>query len=108
MMRIWIIILAAGALTFLIRLSFIGFVGDREFPEGLKRALRFVPPSVLAAIILPGVVAPDRQLDLSPGNLQIYAALLAAAVAWYTRNILATIGAGMIALWVLQALSASY
>lgn len=107
-MRIWFIILAAGALTFLIRLSFIGFVGDREFPEGLKRALRFVPASVLAAIIFPAIVAPDRALDLSPANLQIYAAIVAGAVAWFTRNILATIASGMILLWILQALTASY
>jgi len=32
------------------------------------------------------------------------AALLAAVVAWRTKNVVATIAAGMAALWVLQAL----
>lgn len=98
-----LIILAAAALTFAIRFSFIGLQGRQEFPVGVKRALRFVPASVLAAIVWPAIFAPDHQFDLSPGNVRIYAALLAAIVAWRTRNILATLATGMAALWLLQA-----
>ena len=102
MSRAWIALLAAAALTFAIRLSFIGLQGDREFPLALKKALRFVPASVLAAIVWPAVFAPHKAMNLSPGNVQIYAALIAAAVAWKTRNILATLGVGMGTLWLLQ------
>lgn len=102
MMRTWLIILAAAALTFAIRFSFIGLQGDREFPVALKRALRFVPASVLAAIVWPAVFAPHREMNFSFDNLQIYAALVAAAVAWKTKNILATLAVGMGLLWLLQ------
>jgi branched-subunit amino acid transport protein len=101
-MRTWLIILAAAALTFAIRFSFIGLQGDREFPMALKRALRFVPASVLAAIVWPAVIAPHKEMHLDAANLQIYAALAAAAVAWKTRNILATLATGMGLLWILQ------
>lgn len=101
-MRTLIIILSAAALTFAIRFSFIGLQGEREFPLTLKRALRFVPASVLAAIVWPGVIAPHKEMHLDPGNVQIYAALVAAAVAWKTRNILATLATGMGLLWLLQ------
>jgi branched-subunit amino acid transport protein len=96
---------AAGAFTFATRASFIVLQGDREFPEGLRRALRYVPAAVLSAIVWPSVVAPGRELDLSPANLRIYAALVAALVAWRFKNILATIAAGMGVLWLLQGAS---
>lgn len=105
-MYTWLIILAASALTFAIRISFIVLQGDREFPDAIKKALRFVPASVLAAIVWPAVFAPHKEMHLSPANLQIYAALLAAAVAWKTKNILATLGAGMGLLWFLQWITA--
>ncbi len=105
-MRTMLIILSAAALTFAIRFSFIGLQGEREFPLSLKKALRFVPASVLAAIVWPAVFAPHRQMHLSPDNFQIYAALAAAAVAWKTRNILATLATGMGLLWLLQWVAA--
>ena len=36
------------------------------------------------------------------GNLRLPAGLLAALVAWRTRNVLLTITAGMVALWLMQ------
>lgn len=107
-MTVWAIILAAGAFTFATRASFIVLQGEREFPEGLRRALRFVPASVLAAIVWPAVFAPEHQLALSPANLRIFAAAVAVLVAWRSRNVLATIAAGMATLWLLQAITASY
>lgn len=106
MMHVWLIILAASALTFSIRLSFIVLQGNREFPESIKKALRFVPASVLAAIVWPAVFAPHKVMNISPANLQIYAAIVAAAVAWKTKNILATLGVGMGLLWFLQWITA--
>lgn len=102
-MTVWIIIVAMGVLTYSERMSFILIFGNREVPELLRRALRFVPPAVLSAIVLPAILSQDGALDLSLGNAQIYAGALAAAVAWFTRNMLLTIVVGMAALWVLQA-----
>lgn len=106
MMYAWMVILAASVLTFGIRISFIVLQGEREFPESIRKALRFVPASVLAAIVWPAVVAPHKEMHLSPANLQIYAALVAAAVAWKTKNILATLAVGMGLLWFLQWVTA--
>jgi branched-subunit amino acid transport protein len=68
----------------------------------LRQALRFVPAAVLSAIILPEVVQPAGVLDLSLGNERLLAGLVAVVVAWYTRNVLWTIGAGMVTLWLVQ------
>jgi branched-subunit amino acid transport protein len=102
----WIPVLALGGLlTFATRLSFIALLGRVETPDLLRRALRYVPPAVLSAIILPEMVVRQGAVDLSFHNLRLFAGLAAAAVALWTRNVLLTIGVGMAALWILQALA---
>ena len=101
MADIWITILAAGALTFLIRVSFIFLLGRWQPPAWLAKALRFVPPAVLSAIIFPEVLIRDGNFDLAVNNLRLWAALVAALVAWRTKNVLLTIAAGMAALYLL-------
>jgi branched-subunit amino acid transport protein len=103
-MSTWILILAAGAVVFLSRASFIVFSDPARFPPGFRRALAFVPPAVLAAIVIPGLAMPDGALALGPDNLRLYAGALAALAAWRWRTPLASIAVGMAALWALQAL----
>jgi branched-subunit amino acid transport protein len=101
----WLPVLAlAGLATFLTRLSFIALLGRVETPPLLARALRFVPPAVLSAIIFPELILRGGSPDLSLGNHRLLAGLVAAGIAVWTRNVLATIAAGMVALWTLQAL----
>jgi branched-subunit amino acid transport protein len=102
--NIWLIMLAGGAITFLTRLSFIAILGQREIPAWLQRSLRLVPPAVLTAILVPELIFHSGSLDLSLGNFRLIAGLLAALVAWRTRNTLLTILVGMAVLFLLQAI----
>lgn len=98
--------LAAGFITFAIRYSFIG-AGERFTPpQWFTRALRFVPVAALTALIWPDlfIVGGDVKL-IDPRSL---AGLAAALVIWRTRSVLATIAAGMITLWVLNAAAGAY
>lgn len=104
-MSLWLTLLAMGLVTYAIRLSLIGVLGNLEVPPLVTRALRFVPPAVLSAIILPELVRPNDRLDLSLGNVRLLAGLAAALVAWRTKNVLATIAMGLAALWILQAMA---
>ena len=103
-MRPWLIVAAIGLGTFLWRFSFIAALGRFQIPEWVPAALRFVPAAVLAALALPAVTSVNGELMLSPTNERLVAAIIAAAVAWWTKNVLATIAVGMGALWLLQAL----
>ncbi len=103
-MSIWVTMAAAGLLTFLIRLSFIFLMDRITVPDWFSRALRFVPLAVLSAIILPALLERGGSLDVSLRNPQIYAGIIAIAVAWKTKNVILTIVAGMAALLILQAL----
>jgi branched-subunit amino acid transport protein len=95
-------IIGAGLVTFAIRLSFIVLLGQMNVPDSIRRALRLVPAAVLSAIIFPEVFRPGGQFDLSLGNARLLAGMLAALVAWRTKNVLLTIAVGMGALWALQ------
>jgi branched-subunit amino acid transport protein len=104
-MNIWLIFLLGGLLTFGMRFSFIYLFGRYEIPETLRRALRFVPPAVLSAIVLPELLIQSNQFDFSLTNFRLLAGTVAVLVAWKTRNTLLTILAGMAALLILQLFS---
>lgn len=101
-MSVWVIIVAIGLLTFASRLAPILSLERVTIPDGIQRALRFVPIAVLSAIIVPALVLRDGTLALTPHNARLMAGALAVLVAWATRNALATIAVGMGALWLLQ------
>jgi branched-subunit amino acid transport protein len=114
---IWGVVVAVGLATFGIRASFIYLFGRIDtVPTRVKRALRFVPPAVFAALVAPELVVSDGSLALAPisvspsdlsvavGNERLLAGVVAAAVAWVTEDVFATIVAGMGALWALRFL----
>jgi len=101
-MNPWLTMILAGLLTYGIRLSFIALRGRITVPDWFQRALRFVPAAVLSAIIVPGLFDRAGTLDFSVRNPQLWAGILAIAVAWRTKNVLLTIAAGMLALLALQ------
>lgn len=98
----WLIVLIVGIGTYLIRLSFVGILGDREIPAAVERPLRLVAPAVIAAIAIPEVVAPADVVDFSLDNLRLLAGIVAILVAWRTRSIGWTIGVGMATLWIMD------
>ena len=102
-LKLWAMVVVVGALNYLSRLSFIAFFARREMPPLLARALKFVPAAMLTALIVPMIVQPSLVATDAPGP-RIAAALLAGAVAWRWRSEIATIGAGMVALWALKSL----
>lgn len=103
-MKIWLIILLGGILTYLTRLSFIALFGRMKIPALALRALRFIPPAVLSAIIFPELLVQSGQVSLSIANPRLLAGLVAALVAWRTRSALLTILVGMGTLLALQAM----
>ncbi len=101
-MTAWLAFVLGGAATYLMRASFILFVGDRELPGPMVRALRYVGPAVFAAIVLPATLG-DKGLDrLVEPDARLLALGLGALVMWRTGNLLATLGLGMAGLWAFQ------
>ncbi len=91
--KVWVTILGLFLATYLIRFSFIGLLGGRPVPEGLKRALVYVPAAVLPALIAPMVLTEGGAPAFLPEKL--VPALAAFALGVATRNVLAGILGGL-------------
>lgn len=106
-LKLWLVVVVVGALNYLSRLSFIVFFARRHVPPLLGRAFRYVPAAMLTALVLPAVVAAPGGA-LLPAMPKIVAALVAGIVAFMTHSSLKTLTAGMLTMWLLQALAARF
>jgi branched-subunit amino acid transport protein len=101
-MSIWLTIIGVALATFLLRASFMVFADPQRFPHRFRQALTFVPPAVLAAIVVPGLLFHEGVIDLTTANPRWIAGAIAILVGAWVRNAMAAIGSGMVALWLLQ------
>lgn len=100
-LKLWLVIVAVGGLTYLSRLSFIALFARLEMPSLVARALRYVPAAMLTTIVVPAVLLHGADgSGFAPARL--VAAAVAGAVAWRTRNATATMVVGMLALWLAE------
>jgi len=90
-------ILGMAVITVFIK-AVIFILGDRVvFSPALRQALSFVPVTVLTAIIVPMILAPQGQgLELSWYNPQLVGAIAAVLVCAMTRHQLLTILVGLV------------
>jgi branched-subunit amino acid transport protein len=101
-MNIWLVMLLGGLITFGMRSSLIYAFGRLHVPETMRKALHYVPPAVLSAIVFPELFLRDGAFSLSVDNYRLLAGLIAVIVAWVSKNTLITILTGMVALLLLQ------
>ena len=103
----WYVLGAIAALTVCSIITRSGyFVVGKHFPltEGVRSALRYAPVAALVAIIVPEVLP----MEEGAGALldrRFLSVLVAAFIYLRTRNTLMVIVGGMLAFWVMKALS---
>jgi branched-subunit amino acid transport protein len=97
------IVVAAAVITYAMRGSVIVALGGRRIPAGIELALRNVGPAVLAALTINLAAGGDGgpQLELA----EAAALITAAVIAIWRRDLLLTLAAGMIVLWVVSAVA---
>ncbi len=101
----WVWILGLGVGTLLIRATFLVGGSDREPSPYLSRVLRLVPAAVLTALVTPALFFRDNQFDATWHNERMIAGVVAALVAWRTRNVSITLIAGMLVVWLIGAVA---
>ena len=98
--------LSLGALaTWLLRVSFIGFVPADRLPAAVRRALAHVGPAVLGALVVTGLIGHRGPAALLVPSASHLALLVAGLVAWRIRNLAAPIAAALAVMVVAQVLS---
>ena len=103
------LIAAMAIVTFLIRYPLLAMSSRIRLPSQLIRALTYLPPAILTAIVFPAVLIPTgEQILLSYTNAKLVGAIAASFVGWWTKNLLATIVVGMIVFVFWQWLLTSF
>lgn len=101
-LEICTVIFLAALVTFGLRFLPMTFLEKQRLSPWLERSLRYVPAATLAGLVFPALLLQNNKLDLSFSNDRLIAGLLAAIIAYYTRNVLITIVSGLLVLWILQ------
>lgn len=94
-MSFWATCAGMLAVTFGSRLT--GLTMRMELPPFWARFLHFVPIAVFAALVTPSLAGSRGE-----GAIRVAAAVLAALVAWRTRQLALAIAVGMVAFWLLR------
>jgi branched-subunit amino acid transport protein len=93
-----ILITGMAVVTFTIRYVLLAFSGRFTLPGPVEKALNYVPPAVLTAIIVPSVLIQGGHWDISLHNAYLPAAVTAVIAGFlFPRKVLAaSITSGLI------------
>lgn len=89
----WIVVPILAIGTYVIRFSFLGAIGNRALPVGLRRALRYTAVAILPGLVAPAVVWPAATGG-TPDPARLAAALVTLGVGVVFRSTIAAILAG--------------
>lgn len=103
--EIILIIIGMALVTFATRFGSVALFRQTGMPSWLERWLRHIPTAILTALIMPALVLPKGQIDLSVGNPYWIAGLVAVLAAYKTKSIMATLLLGMGTILTLRALT---
>jgi branched-subunit amino acid transport protein len=92
---IFLTILGMTAVTYLPRLLPVVFLSSRSLPPILASWLRYIPVSVLAAMVMPTLILQDHRIVLDLGNIFLWSAIPTLLVAWKTRSLFGAVIVGM-------------
>jgi branched-subunit amino acid transport protein len=102
-METFYLVAGMALVTFTIRFILIPLSGRIKFSQGIQRALSYVPPAVLTAIIVPAAAMPDgHTLRISITNPYLVGTVLTALIGWFGKRLLLTIIGGMAFFFIFQ------
>ena len=97
----WTLIIYCGLITFLTRFSMIALLKKEMFNDRIREVLSFVPSAIFPAIIFPAIFLDNSGLLQFENNPKILASIIAVLIGMLSKNIIATIVAGLAAYWFL-------
>ena len=97
----WVTLIIAGIITFLLRFSMIALIKENSLSEKTKIVLSYVPSAVFPAIIFPAIFLDNNGLLDLENNPKILASIIAIIAGFMSKNIIATIFAGLASYWFL-------
>lgn len=102
-MNAFMVTLAVGIGTYVLRALFILALAKRHIPDRVLVALQFVAPAVLGALVIAVLIDADGRVAI--GVPEFAALATGTVVAFKTRNHILTLVVGMAVFWVVRALT---
>jgi len=93
-----VILLALG--TIAIRGSIIALSARAKISDRLRELFTFIPAAILPAFIAPAVFFHQGEVSWMLGKERVGVLILAAILCWVTRSTIATVGFGLLALYL--------
>ena len=97
----WLSIVIAGILTYFTRMTMIALINREMLGDKIKAVLEYVPSAVFPAIIFPAIFINDFGSFVEINDPKIFGAIVAVIVGYFSKNIIATILAGLLSYWFL-------
>ncbi|MBW6464698.1 MAG: AzlD domain-containing protein [Firmicutes bacterium] len=103
MPEIALLIFFTSLVTFIPRVLPILFLSRRSLPRPVVLWLSYVPVAVLAALLAPALFTPNGAVNLSfVENPVFWISIPVFIIAFYTRNLFATVLSGMVLIALLR------
>ncbi|MCH2165209.1 MAG: AzlD domain-containing protein [Marinovum sp.] len=96
--NLWIVIISLAFGSFLLRLSFLGLIGDRPLPDWVLRHLRYTAVAVIPGLVAPMVVWPAATGG-DPDAARMAAAAVTLVVGIWRSNVILAISCGAATLY---------
>jgi branched-subunit amino acid transport protein len=100
--KLFFILIGMTAVTYIPRVLPLWLLTKREIPEALRIWLQYIPPAILAALLMPSLMVQNERLNFSWENTALLAAIPTFLIAYRFKNTLITIVAGMIIVGLLR------
>jgi len=100
-MNDWALIVYCGLITFFTRFSMIALLKKEMFNDRIREVLSYVPSAIFPAIIFPAIFLDEMGFLQFENNPKILASIIAVIIGTLSKNIIATIVAGLAVYWFL-------
>ena len=101
--RLIFIFLGMAAVTYFPRLLPLFALSRIRLPDRLMTWLSYLPAAILSALVFPGALLRNGQIDPGPGNPAVWALVVSFLVAVRTKSLLFTMVAGGIVMYLGQS-----
>lgn len=93
--EITLTIFGMAVVTYLPRCLPVVFLSGRTLSPLIIAWLRLIPPAILAAMLIPSLLCPQKEMSFSIDNLFLWASFLAFPVAIKSKSLCLTVLVGM-------------
>lgn len=100
-MKIWILIIGMGIVTYLPRMMPLLIFSKKNIPPWLESWFKFIPVGIFSALVFPNIFIRNQMFSMTINNIELISSILVFAIAFKTRSLGLSVIVGIISYWIL-------